>query len=79
MKCLACLPVDSVGTCARCGYHGPGPGHLCPASHPDEFCERHMPKISSTCLVHEDCIQYPMLGAECRRRSSVIRSGDSKQ
>jgi len=22
-------PVNSVGTCERCGYHGPGPGHEC--------------------------------------------------
>lgn len=23
------LRVDSIGTCARCGYHGPGPKHDC--------------------------------------------------
>ena len=25
----AAMKVDSVGTCARCGYHGPGPKHDC--------------------------------------------------
>lgn len=24
-------PVDSIGTCSRCGYYGPGPGHDCKA------------------------------------------------
>lgn len=26
------MPVNSIGTCARCGYHGPGPGHDCKPS-----------------------------------------------
>ena len=25
-------PVNSVGDCSRCGYHGPGPGHRCAAA-----------------------------------------------
>ena len=28
------LRVDSVGTCTRCGYHGPGPRHECAAVAP---------------------------------------------
>lgn len=27
---IAAAPVNSVGTCKLCGYHGPGPGHDCP-------------------------------------------------
>jgi hypothetical protein len=29
------LPTNSIGTCRRCGYHGPGPKHDCrPAGRP---------------------------------------------
>jgi hypothetical protein len=33
------LPVNSIGTCSRCGYYGPGPGHDCPALTPAEQAE----------------------------------------
>lgn len=28
---MSALPTNSIGTCSRCGYYGPGPAHPCSA------------------------------------------------
>ncbi len=39
--CPLCLPCNSVGRCARCGHHGPGPWHACSETPASEYCDAH--------------------------------------
>lgn len=64
------LPVNSIGTCTLCGYHGPGPGHEC--MNPDGAFE--MPAQDAALLGLEvdtrKSITFDVLGTPAPKGSS---------
>ncbi len=39
--CPLCQKIVSIGTCARCEYHGAGPYHFCPKAPREDYCDEH--------------------------------------